>query len=184
MGWLLLLVGLSVFAIRLQHAVPAGGTLTSALLSLGLGTDAEAALPAIRVHVSGDEFRMRSVATKLLATVGANSSEAEAEIVAGAGSDDLRTCLEALLAIEKLDPVARQRVPGLLQAMRHPEIQTWQLAGRALASVLEGDPTSVEKELRALLADSNPRLRAGAAARKAVNQIKGLPSPARRLGAY
>jgi hypothetical protein len=38
MGWLLLLVGLSVFAVRLQHAVPAGGTLTSALLSLGLGT--------------------------------------------------------------------------------------------------------------------------------------------------
>jgi hypothetical protein len=69
---------------------------------LELGTDAEAAVPAIRVHVSGDDLRMRSVATKLLATVGANSSEAEAEIVARVGSDDLRTCLEALLALERL----------------------------------------------------------------------------------
>ena len=42
-----------------------------------MGTDAEAAIPAIRRHLGGDDLRMRSVAVNLLATVGTRSPEAE-----------------------------------------------------------------------------------------------------------
>jgi len=106
---------------------------------------------------------MRSVAANLLGKVGAESPEAAALLAERIDSQDMRTRLEALHALEKLGPAARQRTPELLSQLRVPDMQTHQAAARALASALDGDPTSVMPELLAMLEDPNPVARASGA---------------------
>jgi HEAT repeat protein len=128
-----------------------------------LGPKAAPAIPAIRRLLDGPDPRMRTVAADLLGKVGAESPEAEALLADRINSKEPRTRLEALHALEKLGPAARHRVPELLAKLRDPDMQTHQAAARALASVLEKDPTPVLPDLLAMLQDRNPVTRASGA---------------------
>jgi HEAT repeat protein len=128
-----------------------------------IGPAAEPAIPVLKELLDHPDPRVRSLAADTLGRIGVDSPEAREALASHLDTEDFSTRLHVLHGLSHTGTTAEHEVPKLLALLRDPDLQTHQAAGRALASALAGDPGPVLPELVAMLGESDPLARTGAA---------------------